>query len=63
MASDGKVTITIDLDGNKARGEVKSLKSLLMGLGDSSSKSFGTGSKSALGFGTAVAIEIGRAHV
>lgn len=56
MASDGKVTITIDLDGNRARGEVKSLKSLLMGLGDSSSKSFGTGSKSALGFGTAVAI-------
>ena len=56
MASDGKVTITIDLDGNKARGEVKSLKSLLMGLGDSSSKSFGTGSKSALGFGTAVAV-------
>jgi tape measure domain-containing protein len=56
MASDGKVTITIDLDGNRARGEVKSLKSLLMGLGDSSSKSFGTGSKSALGFGTAVAV-------
>lgn len=56
MASDGKVTITIDLDGAKARGEVKSLKSMLMGLGDTSSKSFGTGSKSALGFGTAVAI-------
>lgn len=56
MASDGKVTITIDLDGAKARGEVKSLKSMLMGLGDTSSKSFGTGSKSALGFGTAMAI-------
>lgn len=56
MASDGKVTITIDLDGAKARGEVKSLKSMLMGLGDTSSKSFGTGSKSALGFGTALAI-------
>lgn len=48
MASDGKVTITIDLDSTKARGEVKSLKSLFSGLSESGSK-LGSVFKSVLG--------------
>ncbi|XCY69949.1 hypothetical protein ABG808_07560 [Streptococcus iniae] len=54
--ADGKLTITVDLDGSKAQQGVSRLKSLLSSLGDSSSSGFNTGSKSALGFGTAVAV-------
>ncbi|MGT2896242.1 tail length tape-measure protein [Streptococcus phage Javan174] len=54
--ADGKVTITVDLDGTSAQQGVKQLKSLLQGLGESSSNGFNTGSKSALGFGTAMAV-------
>lgn len=55
MASDGKVTITIDLDGAKAQGEVKSLRGLLQSLGSVSTKAFGGGMKSVFGFGAAFA--------
>ncbi|GGE26264.1 tape measure protein [Streptococcus himalayensis] len=54
--ADGKVTITVDLDGTSAQQGVKQLKGLLQGLGESSSSGFNTGTKSALGFGTAMAI-------
>lgn len=54
--SDGKVTITVDLDGTSAQQGVKQLKSLLQGLGESSSSGFNIGTKSALGFGTAMAV-------
>ncbi|MFC5630136.1 MULTISPECIES: tape measure protein [Streptococcus] len=54
--ADGKVTITVDLDGTSAQQGVKQLKSLLQGLGDSSSSGFNTGTKSALSFGTAMAV-------
>lgn len=56
MASDGKVTITIDLDGAKAQGEVKSLKGLLQSLGSASTTALGSGAKSILGFGAAFAV-------
>ncbi|SFC83325.1 tape measure domain-containing protein [Streptococcus gallolyticus] len=51
--ADGKVTITIDMDGNEAQSKVKSLKNAILGIGDSSSSSFGSGSKSAALFGAA----------
>lgn len=54
--ADGKVTITVDLDGTSAQQGVKQLKSLLQGLGDSSSSGFNTSTKSALSFGTAMAV-------
>ncbi|MGJ0022732.1 tape measure protein [Streptococcus dysgalactiae] len=54
--ADGKVTITVDLDGTSAQQGVKQLKSLLQGLGDNSSKGFGSGSKSALSFGAAIGV-------
>lgn len=56
MASDGKVTITIDLDGAKAQGEVKSLKGLLQSLGSASTTALGSGAKSIFGFGAAFAV-------
>lgn len=52
--ADGKVTITVDLDGTSAQQGVKRLKSLLQGLGDTSNKGFSSSGKSALGFGFAV---------
>ncbi|APZ81886.1 tail tape measure protein [Streptococcus phage Str01] len=54
--ADGKVTITVDLDGTSAQQGVKQLKSLLQGLGDSSSGGFNTGTKSALSFGAAIGV-------
>ncbi|WP_332058117.1 tape measure protein [Streptococcus canis] len=54
--ADGKVTITVDLDGTSAQQGVKQLKSLLQGLGDSSSSGFNTGTKSALSFGAAIGV-------
>lgn len=51
--ADGKITIMIDLDGNEAQSKVKSLKSALLGIGESSSGGFGKGSKSAAMFGAA----------
>lgn len=56
MASDGKVTITIDLDGAKAQGEVKSLKGLLQSLGSASTTALGSGAKSIFRFGAAFAV-------
>ncbi|VTT44573.1 phage protein [Streptococcus porcinus] len=52
--ADGKLTITVDLDGSKAQQGVSRLKSLLSSLGSASSSGFGAGSKSALGFGAAM---------
>ena len=46
--ADGKVTINVDLDGKQAQGEVKTLKSLLQGLGGTGSK-VGSIFKSVLG--------------
>ncbi len=52
--ADGKLTIQVDLDGSKAQQGVGRLKSLLSSLGDASSSGFGSGTKSALGFGAAM---------
>lgn len=52
--ADGKLTIQVDLDGSKAQQGVSRLKSLLSSLGDASSSGFGSGTKSALGFGAAM---------
>lgn len=46
--ADGKVTITIDLDGKQAQGDVNALKGMLQGLGDTGSK-VGSVFKSVLG--------------
>lgn len=46
--ADGKVTIQIDMDGKSAQSEVKSLKSSLLGLGESVN-SMGSAFKSVLG--------------
>ena len=46
--ADGKVTIQIDMDGKSAQSEVKSLKSSLLGLGESVN-SMGSTFKSVLG--------------
>ena len=46
--ADGKVTISVDLDGERAQGKVKSLKSMLQGLGDGLGKT-GSMFKSMLG--------------
>ncbi|SES18078.1 tape measure protein [Streptococcus gallolyticus] len=51
--ADGKVVIQIDMNGDEAQSKVKSLKSAILGIGDSSSSSFGSGSKSAALFGAA----------
>ena len=52
--ADGKLTIQVDLDGSKAQQGVSRLKSLLSSLGEASSSGFGSGAKSALGFGAAM---------
>lgn len=54
--ADGKVTITVDLDGTSAQEGVKQLKGLLGELGDSSSKGFNRGTKSAAAFGAIMGV-------
>lgn len=53
--ADGKLTITVDLDGSSAQQGVKQLKSLLSSVGDNASGGFARGTKSAIGFGSAMA--------
>ncbi|HEO6410467.1 TPA: tape measure protein [Streptococcus agalactiae] len=54
--ADGKLTIQVDLDGSRAQQGVGRLKGLLQSLGSASSSSFGSGRRSALGFGTAMGV-------
>lgn len=54
--ADGKLTIQVDLDGSRAQQGVGRLKGLLQSLGSASSSSFGSGRRSALGFGAAMGV-------